>query len=199
MFYVIAKLWIWCLFILHVTHHAFIPLHYFWLFLLLFIWHWWMCFACACLCCQVHSLFLALFPPLPQVLQGTTMQQLQQVQVAQSQATPITVNTSNPWKWPLFIPKKSHFKAQKSFYLWLFSWQLNKNSLSRHNTSAKISLFGYYIMYYTWNNPASRSRGYFFNFFFSSNFLDTDIYYIFIINLLVSVFLQSPFTDFNHI
>lgn len=50
---------------------------------------------CMCLL-VVHSLSLALFPPLPQVLQGTTMQQLQQVQVAQSQATPITVNTSNP-------------------------------------------------------------------------------------------------------
>lgn len=41
-------------------------------------------------CAVKFTLFLALFAPLPQVLQGTTMQQLQQVQVAQSQATPIT-------------------------------------------------------------------------------------------------------------
>ncbi len=26
-----CKMWIWCLFILHVTHHAFIALRYFWL------------------------------------------------------------------------------------------------------------------------------------------------------------------------
>lgn len=45
-----------------------------------------------------HSISLLFLLPCvrPQVLQGTTMQQLQQVQVAQSQATPITVNYSDP-------------------------------------------------------------------------------------------------------
>lgn len=109
-------------------------------FLLLFIWHWRMRFACACLCCQVHSLFLALFP-LPQVLQGTTMQQLQQVQVAQSQATPITVNTSSPSKWPPIFPTKALLWNSKELFRDLFSWQLNKKCISLHNASAKISLF----------------------------------------------------------
>lgn len=66
------------------------------------------CFACAyCLIkpfCLTPSLFLFLLPCVhPQVLQGTTMQQLQQVQVAQSQATPITVNYPDPKLHP-FMP-----------------------------------------------------------------------------------------------
>lgn len=72
---------------------------------------------CMCLLVLLSSLSLSgIIPPLPQVLQGTTMQQLQQVQVAQSQATPITVNTSNPSKWLLFFPQKSLFGVQRSFF-----------------------------------------------------------------------------------
>jgi len=84
---------------LHVTHHALISRHHLWILSAL---PFFVAFVCDVWVCALHvlaacSLSLSgIFPPLAQVLQGTSMQQLQQVQVAQSQATPITVNTSNP-------------------------------------------------------------------------------------------------------
>ncbi len=148
MFNVIAKMWIWCLFILHVTHHAFLyAISGFPVYCLFccFLYDIEECALHVLACVVKFTLFLALSPPLPQVLQGTTMQQLQQMQVAQSQATPITVNTSNPSKWPLIFPPKPLLWNSKELFHGFFSWQLNKNCISKHNTSAKISLF--HILY----------------------------------------------------
>lgn len=106
----------------YMTHHAFISLHCFVAsrciaFFLLLLYVMFEYALCMCLLVLLSSLSLSgIIPPLPQVLQGTTMQQLQQVQVAQSQATPITVNTSNPSKWLLFFPQKSFFGVQRSFF-----------------------------------------------------------------------------------